>query len=34
MSRATVVKVPQVQGKSLLSMWELIDVVSGDGLCG
>ena len=26
MSRATVEKVPQVQGKSLLLMWELMDV--------
>jgi len=34
MSSATVVKVPHVQRQSPLSMWELIDVALGEGLCG
>ena len=33
MSKATVEKVPQVQGKSLQLMWELMEVVSQEGLC-
>ena len=34
MIKAMVVKVPHVQGKPLLSMRELMDVASADGLCG
>ena len=34
MIRATVVKVPHVHGKLLLSMRELMDVTSADGSCG
>ncbi len=34
MSRATVVKVPQVHGMSSPLMWELIEDASGRGLCG
>ena len=34
MIRATVVKVPHVHGKLLLSMHELMDVTSADGSCG
>lgn len=34
MSSATVLKVPQVHGKSSLSMCELMEVALGDGLWG
>ena len=34
MSKATVAKVPQVHGKSLLSMWELMELTLGNGLWG
>jgi hypothetical protein len=34
MSKATVVKVPHVQGKLSLSMWELMEVASGEGVWG
>ena len=34
MSRATVEKVPQVQGKSSLLMWELMDVALGKARAG
>ena len=34
MMRATVMKVPHVQGKLLLLMYELIDLASVDGSCG
>ena len=33
-SRATAMKVPQVQGKASESMCELMEVVLGEGLCG
>ena len=33
MSRATVEKVPQVQEKLSLLMWELMDVALGEGSC-
>ena len=34
MMRATVMKVPHVQGKLLLLMYELINLASVDGSCG
>ena len=34
MSKATVEKVPQVHGKLLQLMWELMDVASEEGMCG